>query len=411
MTPVSPIAGLAILLAVLAHQGPARPEPASTVGSSAEAQAALRGYYARFENLTIEYQELWTPDSSSPLLRKVMDSRASSNAARLGKAMPKERAVIERIQKRDPASVKSRHRLVESWPSIKLESRVLYGTDGQHGDGEVIIKVLHGGKYNQIRPEQKSAEVSQSIKLDRFGRLPTSGLGLRIPFSSNRSLADLINSDYTRIAGEDELSGTQATVLQVGPGLPEAERPSRFEPAGWAKLWITSNSAPLPAKVEYHPDGRPPDPTVTDITKLAVVNTVTMSDFRDEIDEKNGKPIKFPREIAFSDAVGTTTWTILSVAINRKIDSNEFAAIFPDGYLVSKDGAIPTRVLAGGEAEQKRAISRTTAKAREMLHGLPVQGGTAWGNDDYAYYLAVASAAVLSVIVVVLIRKGVRNAA
>jgi outer membrane lipoprotein-sorting protein len=67
------------------------------------------------------------------------------------------------------------------------------------------------------------------------------------------------------------------------------------------------------------------DPDVTDITKLAVIHTATLSEFADTKDVRGGGYIKFPRRVEYRDAAGTTHWSLTSVRINASIPPDEFA--------------------------------------------------------------------------------------
>ena len=101
--------------------------------------------------------------------------------------------------------------------------------------------------------------------------------------------------------------------------------------------------------MEFNPYGRVFDPKNTDLRNRLVIHTVTMSDFRDIKDEKNGAIIKFPTHITYYDLVGTKHWKIASVRINAKIPADEFAPKMPDGYVVDKGGA-PQRVSSQGRS-------------------------------------------------------------
>jgi len=368
----------------------APPSRSSDAQSVELIRSRLKDQYQRIRSVAIEYEQTWTPDASSRIVQKSREQRDRNLAERMKKATPNERALLEQLQKRKLTESHTAYRLVDAFPSIRLEAKTRHLLADGTAQEETSIRALHNKTYVEIHPDLKYAYTGRFRNLNTFGNLPTNALGFRVPFSVNQPLWALLVPGRTSLLAQGDLSG-KAVVLQCGPDLPDDRRPAGFKQAGYARIWLSADMSSLPVKIEYHPDGRVFDPDNTDITKMAVIHTVTLSEFADTKDEQGSGYIKFPRHITYRDAAGTTNWDLTSARINASIRPGEFAPEIPDGYRISQSGSTPKVFLKGGPAEQARAVARTTSRAREMLASLPVPAEASGTKvHDYLLFAVVA---------------------
>ena len=74
----------------------------------------------------------------------------------------------KRIQKRNLATSRTAYRLVEAFPSIRLEMKTKHALSDGTGEDESSIQILHDKTFTEIRPEPKFTRLRGITKTRQF---------------------------------------------------------------------------------------------------------------------------------------------------------------------------------------------------------------------------------------------------
>ncbi len=334
---------------------------------------SVESYMSRIQTIQMDYVSDWVGDPDSVAWQSLKALTIAKLKARLREttnAAEREK-ISRRIESYDPPrSSSSSYKLSYAFPSMRFDRTDSISTERDWQKLTRRIRAIDHRSFVGIDLESKFAlKVSQvsDKELEMFSRLPTSSLGLKSYHAGgpdDQCLESLLSvPKVTLLEGNQKLMGLDAIVVRVGPGIPIDVRPNGLGDSGYVKLWLAPSHGYLAIRKEFHVIQ-----SVNSESKASEdIFSVELADFRPVRDSSRpNSTVDFPFSISFRDGAGTTISKISSVVINSALPPNEFRPSIPEGFSVSADGGMVTK-LVGGIKAKDHAVKAAAKTARVLL--------------------------------------------
>jgi hypothetical protein len=327
---------------------------------------SMESYLSRIDSIEITYNQTWKASDEG---KKAIAASQMKEQERVKVGSAEERQVLEKILRRVEADRVTTYTLLDAFPSFRLDINVQRRLPDGSSEHSHVRKIVHDGQYTEIDPGRKTVNTTRSVNMRLLPRSPINALGRRVDWGLGQPLTQLLkHPDITTLIGQEKLHGIDTVIVKVGPGLPGDCLPENVGERTYYKFWLAPSYYHLPIKSEFNfeiVNASRPEPHFA-------VHSTELSDFQPARDNARKQDIPFPRVLTFTDKLGTTHWDVERVAINVPATAQAFRPVIPDGFLISRDGSVPTVTLSGGPEAKGRAVKATIQQAAKELSQAPL---------------------------------------
>jgi len=328
---------------------------------------SMEAYLSKIKNIHIVYEENWDePKPDGPLFRVMSEKLERQRQRVLHAASPLQRLALERKFQRGRPKFVRQIDLIDAYPSLRLDTK----ERRTFPDGSTVelrtLQFVHEGRITDIDLTHNSVIEKKLERISVLENQPAFALGRRLRGTLNQPVSTLLElPEVTALEGTEEIHGTKTVVIKVGPPLPASHRPAGASERDWVRLWLGPSYSHLPIRADYHQ-------ALTAIKGVdEVVHRTELADFQPARDEMRDEQVLFPRLLTYDQPGGKIEWRVSRVVLNEAVPADTFRASIPTGFLVTRDGVVPTVRLSGGREAQQRIVSETVKSAADMLAQSP----------------------------------------
>jgi len=327
----------------------------------------MESYLSKIRTIHIVYEESWgEPKMDNPAFKAASESLERNRQRLLQAAGPAERVALEKKSQRGRAKFVRQCDLIDAYPSFRLDATERRAFANGSTEELRTLQLVHEGRITDIDLTHNSVREKKLERVAAFQHLPVFALGRRLRGTLNQPVSTLLEfPEVTTLEGTELVHGAETIVIKVGPGLPASGRPPGASERDWFKLWLAPSYSHLPIRADYHQ-------ALTSVKGLdEVVHRTELSDFQPAHDRARGEQVLFPRLLTYDQPGGKIEWRVSRVVLNEALPADTFRASIASGFLVSRDGAIPTVRLSGGRDAQRQIVGETVSSATDMLTRSP----------------------------------------
>ncbi|SRR5579883_790336 len=326
---------------------------------------SMESYLSKIKNIHIIYEEsIRKPEVPHPLVKAALERE---RRLFLKYTAPKDRPDLEkRFDRTLSAQSVQQVDLLDAYPSFRLDTKTRQTFPDGSTEDRHILRFVHEGRVTDIDLTHKSVNDNKLIDINILSLLPVHALGRRLQGTLNQPLSTLLElPEVTTLEGAEVIDGVETIIIKVGPPLPPSHRPPSTSERNWVKLWLAPSYDHLPLRAEYYLV------SISGRWDGEIVHRTELSDFQPARDEMRGERVLFPRLLTYEQPGGKSQWRVSQVVLNETISTDRFRPSIPPGFLVTRDGVVPTVQLSGGREAQRRAVSETVKSAMDLLAQAP----------------------------------------